>query len=132
MTRLILDTTFLIDAERDAAVLDDAIRDDDDAAIAAITIAELRVGVELATGRRRAARLVFVERVIAALPVVDYDVAVAEAHAALLAHVRRQGTPRGAHDLIIAATAVAAGRTVVTADRNAFELLPGVQSRFHR
>ena len=132
MTRLLLDTTFLIDAERDAAVLDDAIRDDDDAAIAAITIAELRVGVALATGRRRGARLAFVERVIAALPIVDYDISVAEAHASLLAHVRQQGTPRGAHDLIIAATALAAGRTVVTADRTAFESLPGLEFRFHR
>ena len=132
MTRILLDTTFLIDAARDASALDDAIRDDDDAAIAAITVAELRVGVEFATGRRRKARLDFVERVVAALPVVDYDMAVAEAHALLLAHVRKQGTPRGAHDLIIAAAAVASGRTVVSADRAAFDSLPGVHYRFHR
>jgi tRNA(fMet)-specific endonuclease VapC len=132
VTRLLLDTTFLIDAERNAAALDDVIDDDDDAAIAAITIAELRVGVEIATGRRREARRGFVERVLAALPIVDYNVAVADAHASLLAHVRRQGTPRGAHDLIIAATAVAAGRTIVTADRTAFESLPGVNLRLHR
>ena len=123
---------FLIDAERDAASLNDAIRDDDDVAIAAITIAELRVGVELATGRRRETRRSFVDHVITALPVADYDLAVTEAHASLLAHVRRQGTPRGAHDLIIAATAVATGRAVVTADRSAFESLPGVEFRFHR
>ena len=132
MTRLLLDTTFLIDAERDSASLDKAIADDDDAAIAAITVAELRVGVELATGRRRVARQSFVERVIAALPIVDYDLAVADAHASLLAHVRRQGTPRGAHDLIIAATAVAAGRSIVTADQTAFDSLPGVDARLHR
>lgn len=132
MTRLLLDTTFLIDADRDAGSLDQAIGDDDDAAIAAITVAELRVGAELATGRRRHARHSFVERVIAALPVVDYDLAVADAHATLLVHVRRQGTPRGAHDLIIAATALAAGRSIVTADQRAFESLPGVDVRFHR
>lgn len=132
MTRLLLDTTFLVDAERGAGSLDEAIRDDDDAAIAAITIAELRVGVELATGRRRESRQAFVDHVTMALPVADYDVAVAETHAVLLAHVRRQGAPRGAHDLIIAATAVATGRTVVTADRSAFDSLPGVEFRFHR
>ncbi|MBA2355798.1 MAG: PIN domain-containing protein, partial [Acidobacteria bacterium] len=125
MTRLLLDTTFLIDAERDAASLNEAIADDDDAAIAAITVAELRVGAELASGRRRVARRSFVDRVVAALPVVNYDLAVAEAHAKLLTHVRREGTPRGAHDLIIAATAVAAARSIVTADRSAFESLPG-------
>ena len=35
--------------------------------------------------------------------------------------MRRAGRPRGAHDLIIAATAAAAGRTVVSADRRAFD-----------
>lgn len=33
-----------------------------------------------------------------------------------------QGTPRGAHDLIIAATARATGRIVLTADRSALAL----------
>ncbi len=132
MTRLLLDTTFLVDAERGAAALDDAIGDEDDAAIAAITVAELRVGVELASGRRRDARRGFVDRLVAALPVVSYDLAVAETHASLLVHVRQHGTPRGAHDLIIAASALAAGRTVVTADLTAFDSLPGLQFRFHR
>jgi tRNA(fMet)-specific endonuclease VapC len=41
---LLLDTTFLIDAERDAAVLDELIGDEDDVAVAAVTVAELLVG----------------------------------------------------------------------------------------
>ena len=53
MTLLLLDTTFLIDAERDTADLDDLIGDDDDIAIAAITLAELTVGVQLAAPRQR-------------------------------------------------------------------------------
>lgn len=132
MTRLVLDTTFLVDAERASTVLDELIDDDDDAAIAAITIAELRVGVLLADDRRRSDREAFVSLVREAVPVIDYDLAVAEAHAGLLASVRRSGAPRGAHDLIIAATAVATGRSVVTADRAAFDGLPGVDLRFHR
>jgi tRNA(fMet)-specific endonuclease VapC len=43
--------------------------------------------------------------------------------------VRRAGRPRGAHDLIIAATAVATGRIVVTADGDGFADLPGVSVR---
>jgi tRNA(fMet)-specific endonuclease VapC len=132
VTRLLLDTTFLIDAEHGAAGLDDVIADDDDVAIAAITIAELSVGVLLADGRRRATRAEFVAGVLAGLPAVDYDSDVAEVHADLLAHVRQTGSPRGAHDLIIAATARATGRAVVTADRSAFEGLPGVQVHLHR
>jgi tRNA(fMet)-specific endonuclease VapC len=127
VTRLLLDTTFLIDAERSSADLDEAIADDDDVAIAAITLAELRVGVLLADDRRRPGRAAFVEFVRDALTVVGYDGEVAEAHADLLAHVRRSGSPHGAHDLMIAATARATGREVVTADRRAFEELPGVE-----
>ena len=65
--------------------------------------------------------------VLETLPVEPYDVEVAEAHGRLLAHVHRSGTPRGAHDLIIAATAIATRRTVLTTDRSArFQELPGV------
>lgn len=132
LTRLLFDTTFLIDAERSATELDDAVGDDDEVAIAAITAAELRVGVLLSAGRKRAARLAFLEDVLAVIPVLDYDRAVANAHAELLVHVRDQGRPRGAHDLIIAATARASYRAVVSADEGAFSDLPGVQVRTHR
>jgi tRNA(fMet)-specific endonuclease VapC len=44
MSLLLLDTTFLIDAERGGVDLDDAIADDDDVAISAVTVAELIVG----------------------------------------------------------------------------------------
>ena len=127
--RLILDTGVLIRAERGRARLDRVLGDEDDVAIAAITAAELLVGVELADEARRAARSVFVDDVIATIPVEDYTLDVAAAHARLLAHVRRAGRPRGAHDLIIAATAVATGRTVVTADAGAaLGELPGVET----
>jgi len=132
VTRLLLDTTFLIDTERGDAELDGLIADEDDVAVAAITIAELRVGVLLADQRRRADRAAFLEMVRGAMPVVDYDLEVAGVHADLLAHVRRSGRPRGAHDLIIAATARATGRHVVTADSEAFEELPGVEVHLHR
>jgi len=52
LTRLLLDTTFLIDADRSGSSLDEVIADDDDVAIAAITIAELRVGALLGTRKR--------------------------------------------------------------------------------
>ncbi|TNM32984.1 type II toxin-antitoxin system prevent-host-death family antitoxin [Streptomyces sedi] len=62
---------------------------------------------------------------------VDEDLAhdVALVHARLLAHVRREGKPRGAHDLIIAATAAATARTLLTTDgKTAFDDLPGVHA----
>ena len=129
MTRLLLDTTFLVDAERSGEGLEDALEDDDDVAIAAVTVAELRVGALLADPRRRANRHAYVEDVLATIPVLAYDANVAEAHAELLVEVRAQGKPRGAHDLIIAATAKAFDRTIVSADQSAFEDLPGVDIR---
>lgn len=132
MSLLLLDTTFLIDAEREAGDLDDAIGDGDDVAIAAITVADLLMGVNLATGRRRAARQSYVDDIIESLPIIAYDTAVAIEHAELLLAVRRAGRPRGAHDLVIAATARAANRTVVTADHAAFADLPGVAAHSYR
>lgn len=123
-----LDTSALVAAERRRASLDDAIADDDDVSIAAVTAAELWVGVELADRRRRARRATFVEQVLATIPVEDYDLGTARVHAALLADARRAGRPRGAHDLMIAATAVARGRALVTFDRSGFEGIEGLES----
>ena len=132
MSLLLLDTTFLIDAERGAADLDELIADEDDVAIAAITVAELAVGVQLATARQRPRRQSYIDEITSSMPILPYDESVALHHASLLVAVRRTGRPRGAHDLIIAATAAAAGRTVVSADRRAFDELPGVISIDHR
>jgi tRNA(fMet)-specific endonuclease VapC len=116
----------LVDAERGGDSLGEAIDDGDDVAVAAITVAELKVGVQLAKGRRRDKRERFVAGVLDAVSIEPYDLDVAEAHAALLAHIRQTGTPRGAHDLIIAATARARERQVVRSDRGGFVELPGV------
>lgn len=128
MSLLLLDTTFLVDAERGTTALDDLIGDDDDVAIAAITVAELMVGVRLANARQRSRRQAYVDEITASIPVLPYDEAVAVEHAELLVAIRRAGKPRGAHDLIIAATARASKRIVVSADRRAFAGLPGVAS----
>lgn len=116
----------MIDAERGGGSLGEAIDDADDVAVAAITVAELKVGVGLAKGRRKEKRERFVAVVLDVVSIEPYDLEVAEAHAALLAHVRQAGAPRGAHGLIIAATARARERRVVSLDRGGFFELPGV------
>ena len=85
------------------------------------------VSVELAAARHRAKRAAFVADDRRTLPALPYDERVAASHATLLAAVRRAGRPRGAHDLIIAATAAAWDRTVVTAYAGAFADLPDVR-----
>jgi tRNA(fMet)-specific endonuclease VapC len=129
--RLILDTSVLISAERGRIDLAAAAGDDADAVVPAIVVAEYLTGVHLAvTDEQRAARRDFLDRALQALPVETYTQRVAERHSELLAHVRRSGTTRGAHDLIIAASALATGRTVLTTDvRASFDQLPGVSAR---
>jgi len=129
VARLILDTTVFIDAEQRGRHLNRLISDDDDVAIAAVTAAELLVGVELADEQRRPGRAAFVRSVLDTVPIEDYDLQVARVHATLLAHVRRTGRPRGAHDLLVAATAAARDRLVVSSDATAYADLPGVPVR---
>lgn len=128
--RLILATGVLIAAERGKASVDAVIGDTDDVAIAAITVAELLVGVELADDERRPSRQAFVDEVLALIPVEEYTTDVARVHARLMAHVRREGKARGAFDLLIAATAATTARTILTMDSSAaFDDLPGVRAQ---
>jgi predicted nucleic acid-binding protein len=129
VTLTLLDTSALIAVERSQGRLDEVILDDDEPALSAITIAELRVGVELGSGRRRKEREAFIGWIEQNVPTVPYDGEVAHAHAKLIAHCRRGGTQRSAHDLMIAATGSATGRTIVTLDRNGFADLPNVRVR---
>lgn len=125
--RLILDTGILVTAER--AGEPPALDDGDDIVIAAVTVAELLVGVELASDAHREARAAYIDRVLAEVPVEPYDLAIARHHAELLAFTHRTGRARGAIDLLIAATARATGRTILTRDESArFGELPGVSA----
>jgi tRNA(fMet)-specific endonuclease VapC len=119
----------IIAAERGQLSLKEILDPTDDLAIAAITAAELIHGALGSDGRHRAARMAYVERVVGRVPIEDYDLDVARAHAELLDVTRRSGRPRGAHDLIIAATAAVRNRVVLTTDTSGFIDLPGVDVR---
>jgi tRNA(fMet)-specific endonuclease VapC len=124
--QLILDTNILIAYER--GTIDRSALDEDELAVAAISIAEYRTGIELAdTPERAAERARALATISSVIDVLDYTQITAAHHARLLAHVRKSGTPRGAHDLIIAAHAAESGRLVLTRDAKArFGNLPGI------
>lgn len=126
--RLILDTNVLIAYER--GTIDRAALDNAELAIAAVSVAEYRVGIELADIPERAAdRARALVAITSAVDVLDYTEGTAAYYARLIAHVRRTGQARGAHDLIIAAHALQTGRLVLTSDANArFGDLPGVSA----
>jgi tRNA(fMet)-specific endonuclease VapC len=126
--RLILDTSARISLERRDAEQADVLPDDADVAISAVTASELLVGVELADHRYRERRSELVEGAIDRLEIIAFDLEIVRHHASLLAHARRAGQPRAAHDLQIAATARATGRIVITTDATAFEGLPRRQA----
>jgi tRNA(fMet)-specific endonuclease VapC len=126
--RLILDTNVLIAYER--GTIERSALDDDELAVAAVSVAEYRVGIELAdTAARAADRSRALAAIASAVDVLDYTETTAAHHARLIAHVRRLGKPRGAHDLIIAAHAVETDRIIMSRDAAArFGDLPGVVS----
>jgi predicted nucleic acid-binding protein len=126
--RLILDTNMLIAYER--STIDRLALDEDDLAIASVSVAEYRVGIEMAdTAERAAERARALTAITSAVNVLDYTDATAAHHGRLLAHARRSGTTRGAHDLIIAAHAAETGRAILSRDTKArFGDLPGVNA----
>jgi tRNA(fMet)-specific endonuclease VapC len=126
--RVILDTGVLIAIER--GKLDaDAVLGADDAAIATITAMELLGGAERADEAHRQARAVHVEALLSSLPIEAYTLGVARVHARLAVEALSKGRPRSAYDMMIAATAVATNRTLLTTDANAgFDQLTGVRA----
>jgi tRNA(fMet)-specific endonuclease VapC len=130
--RLILDTGVIVAAERQRLQLRFVIGDNDPA-ISAVTAMELLAGVDRALPHYRDMIALNAEAWLAVMPIENYTVEVARAHAQLAMHVRRVGRPRGALDLVIAATASATGRTLITTDAAAaFQELPGVRAKVVR
>jgi tRNA(fMet)-specific endonuclease VapC len=126
--RVILDTGVLIAIERGRVDVD-TVLGADDAAIAAITAMELLVGVERADDAHKQARAVHVEALLSSLPVEAYDLGVARVHARLAVEAMSKGRPRSAYDMMIAATAAATNRILLTTDANArFDQLTGVRA----
>jgi tRNA(fMet)-specific endonuclease VapC len=95
--------------------------------IAAITASELLHGVHRARAEHRARREAFVEGVLAAFPPLPFDLLAARAHARLWAELAASGTDVGAHDRLVAATAIAAGWRVGTANASHFERVIGLE-----
>lgn len=62
--------------------------------MAVVSIVELRLGVLNADSRRRRARAAYLDELLATVPVLDYDLAAAEAYAELLVAVRPQAGRR--------------------------------------
>jgi tRNA(fMet)-specific endonuclease VapC len=135
----LLDTTVFIDLERAVRRLPPAsamaevsgrlaeqLGPDEEVGIAAITASELLHGVHRATPHHRARREAFVEAVIAAFPPLPFELLAARAHARIWAELAAAGQDTGAHDRIVAATAIAAGWRIGTANLRHFDRIVGL------
>jgi tRNA(fMet)-specific endonuclease VapC len=126
---VVVDSSVLIAAERGLLDLDrvPAYRSLE-VAIAAITASEMLHGVHRVKGAAQRARVnAAVDTLLGAVPIIPFDLDVARVHAMLSAELRTAGTPVGAHDLMIAATAVYFGAAVATRDLRSFPRISGLE-----
>ncbi len=121
---LLIDTSVIIQIERASANLENLPEALGDGAsyLAAITASELLHGVYRANSEtRRAGRQRFVTAVLDSIPLLAFGLDAAIRHAQLWSDLRQRGEMIGAHDLLIAATALNHNLAVLTANRRDFE-----------
>ncbi|MBN1675325.1 MAG: type II toxin-antitoxin system VapC family toxin [Kiritimatiellae bacterium] len=127
---ILIDSSILIAFERERKDLSCYIegREEEELFLSVISASELLHGVHRATTPRiRAKRLAFVEGVLASIPLMDIDLAIARSHAQLWSDLAKQGRMIGLHDSWIAATCLAHGLKLVTANTEEFGQVPGLE-----
>jgi tRNA(fMet)-specific endonuclease VapC len=127
---VLIDAGILIEAERGRLDLAARVTDrpDEEAFVSVITASELLHGVHRAAhADQRARRAAFVEGLLRRLPVLDVDLATARAHARTWADLAAAGERIGPHDLWLAATCIAHGLTLITANVREFARVPGLR-----
>lgn len=93
--------------------------------VSSITVAELEYGV--ARSERPEQNALALAALLAPLTVEPFDDAAAAAYGPVRVALERAGTPIGSMDLLIAAHALALGRTLVTNNTREFERVPGLR-----
>lgn len=125
----LVDSSVLIAAERGLLDIGPLAREHGqlELAMSVITASELGHGVHRAdTKARRVRREAYVETILSTFPVVPFDLICARTHAQLWAHLAARGVSVGAHDLLIAATAIAHGMDLATREERSFPKIPGL------
>jgi tRNA(fMet)-specific endonuclease VapC len=125
---VLIDTDMLVDLERGVVIpeVESAIGDED-RAISVITVSELLHGVHRASGAQRTRRRAFVEHLLGGMRAIEITEQIARVHADVWAQLAAKGQLIGAHDLWIAATAVAHGMSVATGNADEFLRVPGLR-----
>lgn len=125
----LIDTSVLIALQRGQIAPARLAEEDDEGAVAmaAISASELLHGLHRLRGAVTKMRVErFVEHMLAAMPVVAFDLDIARVHARLDAELSAAGTTVGDADLMIAATAVWLDYRVATRDLRSFPKIKGL------
>ena len=126
---ILIDSCLLIHFERNEIDVSSYVqgRDEEDIFLSVVSASELLHGVHRATDSRiKAKRLAFVEGVLAALPVLQIDLATARSHAQMWAELAARGEMIGVHDSWIAATCLAHGLSLATDNLREFRRVSGL------
>jgi predicted nucleic acid-binding protein len=126
---IILDSDVIIAGERGTLDLERwlATQSGEQVEVAAITVAEVWHGVERATLAYRAKRRLYIENVLAELPIIPYTEQTAREHARLWANLESSGRMIDDYDLIVAATALERGSAVATFNVRHFSAVKGLK-----
>jgi len=125
----LVDTSVLIAVQRAEIDIRKSIAagGNDPVAIATISASELLHGPHRMTNAVARARVERqIEQLLTHFSIVDFDLEIARLHARLGADLAAKGTAVGAHDLIIAATALSLDYRVATRDRRSFPKIRGL------
>ena len=125
---LMVDASVFIHFERRGVPIDLSVWEpSEDVFISVATVSELLMGVHRADSEaRRKRRSEFVEAILAGVSVLDFTIAVARRYAQVYAELSRQGRLIGAHDMIIAATALHHNLSLLTDNVEEFSRIAGL------
>lgn len=126
---VLIDASILIESERGRLDLEQylAQRQQEEFFLSVVTASELLHGVHRAVQPEvRTKRSAFVEAILERFPLLPVDLATARAHAQVWATLAATGTLVGPHDLWLAATCIAYGLTMVTANIREFARVPAL------
>jgi predicted nucleic acid-binding protein len=127
---VIFDSSEIIAIERNRQEIESIVRDREHEpfGISVVTVAELLHGVERADSEsRKINRQAFVEKVMEFFPIFAFDIAIARIYARIWASLTKKNQTIGAHDLIIAATALSLNYTVITSNIRDYGKIEGLK-----
>ena len=126
---VLIDASILIEYECGRLELEPylAQRQQEEFFLSVITASELLHGVHRAVQPEvRTKRAAFVEAILERLPLLPVELVTARIHAQVWAELAAAGQMIGPHDLWLAATCIAHGLTMVTANVREFARVPGL------